>query len=174
MCAVTAQYNEELRHIEYAVEKYSRMLFRICYGVLDNRSDAEDAVQTALLRIARQGKKLPANEKALRAYVLTAAKHSALNQLSARSEYLDLDGIVVADQYDLFETIVSSQEYDRLLRAIKSLPPIYREVLMLRYVQQLETKEIAKLLDRPKNTVQKQILRAKTMLTKIYEILVER
>ena len=45
MCAVTAQYNDELRHVEYAVEKYSQMLFRICYNILENKQDTEDAVQ---------------------------------------------------------------------------------------------------------------------------------
>ena len=156
--------------LETIVKSYQKQMLYVAQSILHNLQDAEDAVQTALLRISRQVKSLPENEKALRAYVLTAAKHSALNQLSARSDYLDLDEIIVADKHDLFETIVSSQEYERLLCAIKSLPSIYREVLMLRYVQQLETKEIAKLLDRPKNTVQKQILRAKYMLTKIYEM----
>ena len=39
------KYNGELRHIEYAVEKYSKMLFRISYGMLMNEHDAEDQVQ---------------------------------------------------------------------------------------------------------------------------------
>jgi len=42
-------------------------------------------------------------------------------------------------------------------------------VLMLRYVQQLDTKEIAKLLGRPRGTVQKQISRAKALLVQIYQ-----
>jgi RNA polymerase sigma-70 factor (ECF subfamily) len=50
VCAVTAQYNDELRHIEYAVEKYSQMLFRICYSILNNKHDAEDALQETFLR----------------------------------------------------------------------------------------------------------------------------
>ena len=50
VCAITAQYNDELRHIEYAVEKYSQMLFRICYGILCNKEDAEDAVQETFLK----------------------------------------------------------------------------------------------------------------------------
>ena len=50
VCAVTAQYNDELRHVEYAVEKYSQMLFRICYNILENKQDTEDAVQETFLK----------------------------------------------------------------------------------------------------------------------------
>ncbi len=157
------------RSFEAIVEAYQKQMYFVALSILHNHHDAEDAVQTALMRISRQGQKLPRNEQALRAYVLTAAKHAALNLLPKQCKDADLDNVVAVSTDDLFETIVASQEYDRLLTAIKSLPPTYRSVLMLRYVQQLDTKEIAKLLDRPRGTVQKQITRAKALLVQIYQ-----
>ena len=154
---------------EAIVEAYQKQMYFVALNILHNHHDAEDAVQTALLRISRQGKNLPQNEQALRAYVLTAAKHAALNLLPKQLRDADLDNVIAVSTEDLFESIVASQEYDRLLSAIKSLPPTYRSVLMLRYVQQLDTKEIAKLLDRPRGTVQKQISRAKALLVQIYQ-----
>ena len=38
------------RFIELAVEKYSRMLFRICFAILANKEDAEDAVQDTFIK----------------------------------------------------------------------------------------------------------------------------
>ena len=155
--------------LETIVESYQKQMMFVAYSILHNRQDAEDAVQTALLCISRQLGSLPQNEQALRAYVLTAAKHCALNLLPKRPEAVDLDSIVVADSNDPFETVVASGEYERLLSAIKSLPSIYRDVLMLRYVQQLDTGEISRLLDRPRGTIQKQITRAKALLLQIYQ-----
>ena len=154
---------------ESIVNAYQKQMYFVALHILHNHHDAEDAVQTALLRISRQADNLPQNEQALRAYVLTAAKHAALNLLPKQLKDADLDKVIAVSTEDLFEVIVASQEYDRLLAAIKSLPPTYRSVLMLRYVQQLETKEIAKLLDRPRGTVQKQIARAKALLVQIYQ-----
>lgn len=154
---------------EAIVEAYQKQMYFVALHILHNHHDAEDAVQTALLRISRQADNLPRNEQALRAYVLTAAKHAALNLLPKQLRDADLDNVIAVSTEDLFEDIVASQEYDRLLSAIKSLPPTYRSVLMLRYVQQLDTKEIAKLLDRPRGTVQKQITRAKALLVQIYQ-----
>lgn len=155
--------------LETIVESYQKQMLFVAHSILHNPQDAEDAVQTALLRISRQLGSLPQNEQALRAYVLTAAKHCALNLLPKRPEAIDLDSIVVADSNDPFEAVVASGEYERLLSAIKSLPSVYRDVLMLRYVQQLDTKEIAQLLDKPRGTVQKQITRAKALLLQIYQ-----
>ena len=157
------------RCFDAIVEAYAKQMYFVALNILHNHHDAEDAVQTALLRISRQTKNLPQNEQALRAYVLTTAKHTALNLLPKQSRDTDLDNVIAVSTEDLFETIVASQEYDRLLAAIKSLPPIYRDVLMLRYVRQLDTKEIAVLLDRPRSTVQKQIIRAKALLVQIYQ-----
>ena len=154
---------------EAVYEAYADQLYRVALSTAGSREDAEDAVQTALLRLSRQLGSLPQNEQALRAYVLTAAKHCALNLLPKRPEAVDLDSIVVADSNDPFETVVASGEYERLLSAIKSLPSIYRDVLMLRYVQQLDTGEISRLLDRPRGTIQKQITRAKALLLQIYQ-----
>ena len=155
--------------LEAIVDSYQKQMMFVAHSILHNRQDAEDAVQTALLRISRQLGSLPQNEQARRAYVLTAAKHCALNLLPKRPETVDLDSIVVADSNDPFEAVAASGEYERLLSAIKSLPSIYRDVLMLRYVQQLDTKEIARLLDSPRSTVQKQITRAKSLLLQIYQ-----
>ena len=151
---------------ETVVKKYEKQMLCVAERILQNRHDAEDAVQTALLRISKI--KLPQNEASLRAYVLTAAKHAALDLLPKQCHDVDLDDVILPCSEDLFETVAASQDYERLLSAIKALPENYRDVLMLRYVQELETKEICAILDRPLATVQKQIARAKALLVQIY------
>ena len=152
---------------EAVVKKYEKQMLCVAERILQNRHDAEDAVQTALLRISKI--KLPQNEASLRAYVLTAAKHAALDLLPKQSHDVDLDDVILPCSEDLFETVAASQDYERLLSAIKALPDKYRNVLMLRYVQELETNEISELLGRPLATVQKQIARAKALLVQIYQ-----
>lgn len=154
---------------ESIVYSYQKQMLFVAERILHNRHDAEDAVQTALLRIFRQHKLLPRNEQALRAYVLTAAKHAALDLLPKQSKDSELEKVVIADSEDLFETVTASQDYERLLAAIENLPSRYKEVLMLRYVHQLKSKHIAKLLNRPHNTIHKQLTRAKALLLKIYQ-----
>ena len=118
-------------------EAYADDVFRLALSYLQNRHDAEDAVQTALLRLSKIA--LPQNEASLRAYVLTAAKHAALDLLPKQCRDADLEDVILPCSEDIFEAVAASQDYERLLCAIKALPEKYRDVLMLRYVQELES-----------------------------------
>lgn len=152
---------------EQLVEAYQGQMLAVAERILHNRHDAEDAVQTAFLRIFRV--KLPENEASLRAYCLTAAKHAALDLLPKQSKGVELETVISPAPDDLFETVANSMDYERLLAAINSLPGKYAEILMLHYVQQLEVKELAKLLNRRRVSVYKQLGRAKALLLQIYQ-----
>ena len=147
---------------------YRKQMLLVAQRILHDPMEAEDAVQTALLGIARQIKRIPAgNPQIVHAYVLTAAKNAALNMLPKRrqqNELLSISEFDVADENSLFDRIAKSQDYELLHKAIRKLPAIYREVLMLKYVQELSMKEIAALLDRKVATVHQQITRGKKLL----------
>ena len=147
---------------------YRKQMLLVAQRILHDPMEAEDAVQTAFLGIARQIKRIPAgNPQVLRAYVLTAAKNAALNMLPKRqqqNELLSISELDIADDHNLFDQIASSQDYELLFKAIRKLPAIYREVLMLKYVQGLTMKEIAALLGRKVTTVHQQITRGKKLL----------
>ena len=147
---------------------YRKQMLLVAQRILHDPMEAEDAVQTAFLGIARQIKRIPAgNPQIVRSYVLTAAKNAAINMLPKRqqqNELLSISELDVADDHNLFDQIASSQDYELLFKAIRKLPAIYREVLMLKYVQELTMKEIAALLGRKVTTIHQQITRGKKLL----------
>ena len=145
---------------------HMRMLF-VALKVVHNMQDAEDAVQNALLGIAKTIKTVPQDEKIEKAYVLTAAKYAALTIVQKRlpREYTqDISEMDIAVSENLFEKVASSQNYELLLRAIRKLESPYREVLMLVYVQELSIKAAAETLCRKEETVRKQLQRGKKLL----------
>ena len=153
----------------FIYHNFQRQMLFVAEEILQNRSDAEDAVQNALFRVSKQLKSLPENERALRVYLLTAAKHAALDLLPKQNKDADLEELFLPSEEDVFAKIAASQDYDRLLAAMSALPLTYREVLMFRYVQELEVKEIAALLNKPQSTIRKQLTRGKALLAKLYE-----
>lgn len=156
------------RTFESLYETWHRPMLYVAEQILKDHHLAEDAVQNALFRISRQKHCLPSEDKALRAYVLTSAKHAALDLLPNLPKEADIDSIVVADPRDIFSEVAASQDYERILKAISDLPEMYRDVLMLRYVQELKVGQIARLLGKTKSTVSKQLQRAKALLEKHY------
>lgn len=147
---------------------YCKQMHLVAMQVLHDHGEAEDAVQNALMGIAKQIKSVPSgNSKVVRAYVLTAARNAALNLLPKRkvwSEVIDIEEVKVADKGDLFQQIAISQDYDLLLRAVRQIPEPYQDVLLLYFVQELSEKEVAVILGRKQTTVHQQITRGKKLL----------
>lgn len=156
MCAITSQYNDELRHIEYAVEKYSRMLFRICYGILDNKADAEDALQETFLRYMTKAPlfKDSEHEKAWLIKVATNISKNMVrfNQRHATENLDELRGIGISDgDRELFDLIMQ-------------LPPKYKIVLDLYYIEGYKANEIADIINSSPAAVRKQLQHGRLML----------
>ena len=156
MCAVTAQYNDELRHIEYAVEKYSKMLFRICYGILCNKHDAEDALQETFLRYMLKAPlfKDSDHEKAWLIKVATNISKN-MSRFNTRHAVENLDELrdigIRDDDRDIFELIMH-------------LPVKYKIVLDLYYIEGYKANEIAEIINTSPVTVRKRLQYGRRML----------
>ena len=148
---------------------YHRQMLFVALRILGNQTDAEDAVQNALLKLYRLRNRIPEDPRVCRAYVLTAAKHAALDLKEQERRTVNIDNLVLADKEELFDKIAASEDRERLMEAIHALPDLYRDVLMLRYVRELSVKEIAQLLNRKEWAVRKQLARGKAMIQKCYE-----
>lgn len=161
---------EDQCRFERIYYSYRKQMVLVADRVLHNQSDAEDAVQDALVRIARNIANVPRDEKVERAYVLTAAKNAALNMLPAqqrRREMLDLADVQAAGTDDLFRQVQNCRDYELLLRSIRQMDAPYREVLMLVYVQEQTPKAAADVLGRPYETLRKQLQRGKRLLIEL-------
>lgn len=156
MCAVTAQYNDELRHIEYAVEKYSQMLFRICYGILCNKQDAEDAVQETFLRYMTKAPLFRDSDHE-KAWLIKVATNISKNmcRFNTRHATENLDELrsigVRDDDKDLFELIMH-------------LPSKYKIVLDLYYIEGYKANEIAEITGSSPVTVRKRLQYGRKLL----------
>lgn len=160
--------HENQLRFEDIYHSYRKQMLTVANRVLHNLEDAEDAVQNALLGIARNIRTLPdTNEKVVRAYVLTAAKNAALSLLpekQRRDTTLDIGELNISANEDLFQQIVTSRDYNLLLRAMTQLESPYREVLLLVYVHGQSVNAAADILCRNRETVRKQLQRGKKML----------
>lgn len=161
LCAVTAQFNDELRHIEYAVETYSQMLFRICYGILGNKHDAEDALQETFLRYMVKAPQFTDSEHE-KAWLIKVATNISKNMCRFNKRHAcenleELRSIGVSDSdRDIFELIMH-------------LPVKYKIVLDLYYIEGYKANEIAVILNIPATTVRKRLQYGRKLLKSEFE-----
>lgn len=172
LCAAMIDEKPDQLRFERIYYSYRKQMLLVALRVLHNQDEAEDAVQNALLGIARNIQSVPQEEKVERAYVLTAAKNAALALLpkqQRRWETLDLADVNASSGDDLFLQAMNRLDYDLLLRCLRQLDPIYRDVLLLVYVQEQSLDAAADILRRKKETVRKQLQRGKRLLAELCE-----
>ena len=163
---------EERLTFQHIYHTYGKDMLNIAKGILKNPEAAEDAVQDAFLGIAKSIHRVPtSSERAIRAYVLAAARNAALAHLKEERKWeanLDITEMDLPSKADTFREVAEAQDYDKLRELIDRLPLQYREVLLLRYVLDLNPKEIGAVLHRKTTTVQQQLTRGKRALAALY------
>src|SRR5438477_2286875 len=139
-----------------------------------DRADAEDVVQDACLRAYRGIGGFSAGNA--RAWVLTIVRHTAYTWLRKnRSQALvmvdDLEAVERAQtnpgdlERETPETeLIAKADSARLEAAIGSLPPPFRETLVLRDIQGLDYREIAAVTEVPIGTVMSRLARVRRRL----------
>ena len=156
MSSVKSQYLDERRYIESAVKKYSQMLFRICFSIVCNKEDAEDALQETFLAYMTKAPvfKDSNHEKAWLIKVATnISKNICRYRLHHGCENLD----------DLKNIGVCDDDRD-LFKAIMKLPQKYKIVLDLYYLEGYKSGEIANIVGTTPENVRKRLQHGRRML----------
>lgn len=148
------------------VETYSTLLFRVAHSVLRNPTEAEDAVQDTFVRVMEHKQKLPA-VRDLRVWLVRITWNLALDRRRRiRPDQLDdtfalsLIGRNTPADIALHE----SRELTRVFREIDRLPRAERQVLLLSAIDELDTRELAQVLNKSESAIRALTFRARTRL----------
>src|SRR5438067_2295618 len=127
---------------EMIIRTQSRALFAIAYGILQNREEAEDAVQDALVKAWKSRWRVRDPEK-FPAWLCMIARHRARDVFRKR-----LPIRLATETIEMNETAATdTAALDRQLHcALASLPELHRSALTLRYFEDMYFASIEKLL----------------------------
>jgi RNA polymerase sigma-70 factor, ECF subfamily len=132
-----------------------------------NVDDAQDIVQDACVRALKYVGSL--NGSDARAWFLTIVRHAFYDSCK-RSRSAEIRGyeaielVVDPAAVDPDQALMRDAELKALADAVEALPPAYREVLVLRELENLSYKEIARVVDIPIGTVMSRLARARGLL----------
>ena len=140
-------------------------MFSVANRILKNEYDAEDAVHQAFVSIIDNLNKIGAVDcPETRSYVVIITENKAIDIIRSRKH---LAGEELNDAIHGIEIPLPGD--NGLADAMAKLPARYREVLLLRFDNGYNTKELAKMLGMTQGSVQKLIWRAKDALKKQLE-----
>ena len=164
--------------LEIIMRTHNQRLFRISRSILHSDSDAEDVVQETFIKAFSSASDLQ-DDSALSAWLGKIAVNLSRDRLrkeASRARVFapanDSETIPLDRAYQLDAEKISSPERQAAMGDVRGLIESevdmlaegFREVFVLRVVEQMSTSETAHLLDIPEATVKTRLHRAKSLL----------
>ncbi|MBM7649513.1 RNA polymerase sigma-70 factor (ECF subfamily) [Bacillus ectoiniformans] len=159
------------------VELYKEKVYQICFRMLWNRHEAEDAAQETFIKAFINIHTYNPDKK-FTTWLYRIATNLCIDKIrKAKPDYhLDAevagtDGLNMYSQISsddkLPEEEVESMELQETIQsAILKLPEKYRSVIVLKYIEELPLQDISEILDLPLGTVKTRVHRGREALRK--------
>jgi RNA polymerase sigma-70 factor, ECF subfamily len=149
--------------------------YNLARWLTGNNADAEDAVQEAYLRAQRYFDSCRGDA---RAWLLAIVRHACYDSNVERGRRHGGAMDLQADAGDAQSAVpprgperrlADKQESERLNRILRGLPVEYREVLVLREIEEYSYRDIARIIGVPAGTVMSRLSRARRALIEAHE-----
>ena len=142
---------------ERAARMFGDMLYRVAYHALKNRADAEDVVQTVLLKLYQQTDGFE-SEAHLKHWLLRVTVNESRKLLRSfwHRRTVSLESCR--------EPALDDSAHQRLYQEVMALPAKYRLPLYLYYYEGYSVAEVGELLGLKPSTVQTRLARAREKL----------
>jgi RNA polymerase sigma-70 factor (ECF subfamily) len=149
------------------IEHYQRPLRYFINRLLDNSELTEDIFQDTWLTVIRRIHGLKEID-AFPAWLYRIARNKVYQQLRTKKTELKLDENIAIENHAEDDDF-SGEDAAKVHRCLKELPPEYREVLMLRFLEQMSYEQISQVLNCKLGTVRSRLYYAKIALKKELE-----
>lgn len=154
---------------EELVRRYKNMVFNTSYRMLGSYEEAEDASQEAFIRIYKSLKRYNPQYK-FSTWAIRITTNYCLDILRKRKG----DMVPIEEQYDLRdEGLTPEEEYirnerqKRVRMAVESLPPKYKELIILFHNRGLSYSEMMEVTGESLTIVKNRLYRARQMLKEL-------
>jgi len=154
--------------LDRLIEQYQYRLFRYLVYVTGNQERAEDFFQETWIRVLERGHQYDGKSK-FEAWLFAIARHLVIDwQRSKKAQSLDTltdpeqeHPLQLANENDPspLRQVLSHETEENVQASLQKIPAIYREVLVLRFQEELQIDEMAGVLSIPLSTVKSRLYR---------------
>ena len=164
---------EDRTKLEEIYVKYHRTMYFIAHDILRDPHTAQDAVQTAILKVVNyldRIKDIDCNKT--KHLIVTIVKSTSIDLYRKRKKETNLHSDFVNELTDykasnIEDLIIKTSEVHELLSKLIKINPDYADILTLKFYHDFNDKEIAQLLNISHENARVRLFRATAALKKI-------
>jgi RNA polymerase sigma-70 factor (ECF subfamily) len=159
--------------LDHLIELYQYRLFRYLVYITSNKERAEDFFQETWIRVLERGHQYDGKSK-FESWLFTIARNLVIDwQRSKKAQSLDSltdpeqeAPLQVANEKELspLQQVMIRETTETVHSSLEKIPAIYREVLVLRFQEELQIEEMATVLSINVSTVKSRLYRGLTAL----------
>jgi RNA polymerase sigma-70 factor (ECF subfamily) len=164
---------------ERLIERFERPLYSYAHGILQNAFDAQEVVQDAMMRahraLTRQYDEARVTSLALRPWLFRTVRNLCLNKRRSKRHQLEQplsefdDGRMGPFIHLEGSELERKQEVELLRRAMGILPVEARELIMLRFMEEMSYAEIARTVGTTEASLRGKVFRSLKLLREALE-----
>ena len=154
--------------LDRLIEEYQFRLFRYLVYITGDRTRAEDFFQETWIRVLERGHQYDGKSR-FEGWLFTIARNLVIDWQRQRKP-ASLDTLTDADQEhpmqladergaSALQSILNAEQQTQMQGALAHIAAVYREVLLLRFQEELQLEEIAAVLGTPISTVKSRLYR---------------
>jgi RNA polymerase sigma-70 factor (ECF subfamily) len=140
-------------------------VYRFALHMSGDAAMAEDVTQEVFLALLRQGHRFDPSRGPLLSFLYGIARNLVLRRIEkTRPEDVETASEELPAEDDLLDDLTRRETIEHVRRAVLSLPPAYREAVVLCDLENASYEEAAAALDCPVGTVRSRLSRGRAML----------
>ena len=154
------------------VKRYEKQVFNLCYRVIRNREEAEEAGQDVFMKAFEQLNKLE-DPSRFGGWLMRIAYHRAIDYArrdKRRPVELDEEGWArIEDDYEPGpgEALEAKERKELIEEILALLPPVENALMTLFYLQEMSVKEVAALTELSESNVKIKLMRTCEVVKKL-------
>lgn len=152
------------------VNAHQSAVYNLCYRMLGERGEAEDAAQEAFLRAYAHLDRYD-DDRSFRTWILSIASNHCIDRLRKRRlTWLSLDEALPphpafsSDALEPEDAVINSERNATIQAMLAELTPEYRAAVILRYWYDMSYTEIADMLNTTESAIKSRLFRARQAL----------
>ncbi len=154
-------------------QRYARKVFGKCYSMLLDEGLARDATQDIFIKILMNLAKF--NElSSFSTWVYSITYNFCIDLIRKKKKVQviyteDVSKIKNDADDDIPNSVILEMRQDRLAKVLDILPPGDKAILLMKYIDDMQIKDIAEVLDKTESAIKMQIMRAKIKAQSLHD-----
>lgn len=160
-------------YFTYLYRRYAGKVFAKCITMLSDHGLARDATQDIFIKVLLNLSKFT-EQSSFSTWVYSITYNYCIDIIRKKKKNIlifseDVGRISTATEVDIPDSIILEMETKRLEAVMEVIPPGDKAILNMKYIDDLQIREIAEILNKTESAIKMQIMRAKAKAQAVYE-----